>query len=168
MKPRKSIRIKGYDYKTNGYYFVTICTALRRPLLEQYKKEAEQILQGLPSRFIGVKVDFYNLMPNHLHAILILENSSRINPTATGINCSGSDINIGTNDVGVTLGEIIRTYKALVTKTTGQKPFWEWNYYEHVIRSEEELKKIRLYITANPYREKIDWKNVEMYLLAQE
>lgn len=132
MKRRKNIRLKDYDYKTDGYYFVTICTALRKPLLEQYRKEAEQILQSLPSRFTGVKLDFYSLMSNHLHAILIL------------------------NDANVSVGEIIRTYKALVTKTTGYKPFWEWNYYEHVIRNERALWEIRKYIQENPEKEKID------------
>ncbi|MFH1230438.1 MAG: transposase [Planctomycetota bacterium] len=144
MKQRKCIRLKDYNYKTNGYYFVTICTALRKPLLEQYRKEAEQILQDLPRRFTGVKLDFYSFVPDHLHVIFIMEN------------------------VNVTLGEIVRTYKALVTKTTGYKPFWEWNYYEHIIRSEKELEKIRLYIKANPYYEKIDWKNIDGYLVAQQ
>jgi REP element-mobilizing transposase RayT len=73
-------------------------------LLEQYRKEAEQILQSLPSRFASVKLDFYSFMPDHVHMILIL------------------------NDANVSVGEVIRTYKALVTKTTRCKPFWEWNY----------------------------------------
>jgi putative transposase len=136
MKWRKAIRLKDYDYETNGYYFITICTALRKPLLEQYRKEAELILESLPLRFTGVKFDFYSLMPDHLHAIFILNNAD------------------------VSVGEIVRTYKALVTRTTGCKPFWEWNYYEHIIRNERALFEIRKYIQENPEKEKIDLKAV--------
>ena len=134
MKWRKNVRLKDYDYTANGYYFVTICTSLRKPLLDQYHKEAEHILQSLPSRFTGVKLDFYCFMPDHLHAIFILR------------------------DASVSIGEIVRTYKALVTKAAGCKPFWEWNYYEHVIRNERALLGIRKYIQDNPEKEKIDLK----------
>jgi putative transposase len=136
MKWRKNARLKDYDYTANGYYFVTICTSLRKPLLDQYHREAEQILQSLPSRFPDVKLDFYSFMPDHLHAIFIL------------------------SDANVSIGEIVRRYKALVTKTTGCKPFWEWNYYEHVIRNERALLEIRKYIQENPEKERIDLKAI--------
>ena len=136
MKWRKSPRLKEYDYKTNGYYFVTICTALRKPWLEQYREEAEKILRNLPLRFDGLKIDYYCFMRDHLHAIFIL------------------------NEASVSLAEVVRTYKALVTKTTQCKPFWEWNYYEHVIRNERALYEIRKYIQDNPEKEKIDFKAI--------
>ncbi len=101
MKYRKNIRLKNYDYKTNGFHFVTICTTNKKPLLKKYRNDAEQILQGLPSRFTGIKLGFYCFMPEHLNIIFIL------------------------NDVNASFGEIIRTYKALVTRKTGFKPFWK-------------------------------------------
>jgi REP element-mobilizing transposase RayT len=133
---RKSIRIKGYDYKNNGYYFVTVCTALKKPLLEKYKPEVDRLLHEIPRRFSGVTIDFYSISPDHLHAIFILDNAN------------------------VALNNIVRTFKALVTKTTGTKPFWEWNYYEHIIRNEKTLTRIRKYIQENPLKEKIDWNNI--------
>ena len=136
MKWRKSTRLKNYNYKTNGYYFITICTARRKPLLEQYRKEAELILQNLRSRFNGVKLDFYSFTPDHLHAIFILNNAN------------------------VSVSEIVRAYKALVTKTTGCKPFWEWNYYEHIIRNERALYEIRKYIQENPEKERLDLRTI--------
>jgi REP element-mobilizing transposase RayT len=132
IKRRKNIRLKEYNYRTDGYYFVTICTALRKPLLEQYRKQAEVILQSLPTKFIGVKIDFYSFVPDHLHVIFIL------------------------NKANTSLSELVRTYKALVTKATGHKPFWEWNFYEHIIRNDEALNKIRKYILENPMKEKLD------------
>ena len=136
MNFRKSIRLKHYDYKNNGYYFVTICTAQRQPLLEKYRKEAEDLLKSMPSRFNGVKLDYYSFVPNHLHAIFILDNTD------------------------VSISEIVRTYKALVTKITGCKPFWEWNYFEHIIRNEKALLEIRKYIQENPEKERIDLKAI--------
>lgn len=136
MKCRKNIRLKNYDYKTNGYYFITICTAKRQPLLRKFRKEAELILQSLPTRFAGIELDFCSFVPDHLHAIFVLENSN------------------------VSIGEIVRTYKALVTRKTGYKPFWEWNYYEHVIRNERALHEMRKYIQENPEKEKIDLNDI--------
>ena len=99
MKYRKFTRIKNYNYNSNGYYFITICTAMRRPLLEKYRTDVETLLKDVQKRFSGVKIDFYSISSNHLHVIFILDNAN------------------------VTLGNLIRTYKALVTKTTGCKPF---------------------------------------------
>ena len=129
---RKTTRLQNYNYKNNGYYFVTICTAMRYPYLEKYKDEAEKILNSLPARFSGLVIDYYVFMPDHLHVIF------------------------GFKDVNSTLSQIIRTYKALVTKKISIKPFWEWNYFEHIIREETALYKIRKYIEENPIEEKID------------
>ena len=136
MKYRKFIRIKDYNYKNNGYYFVTICTTMRKPLLDKYRKYVEELLIELPKRFYGVTLDFYSILADHIHAIFIFENAN------------------------VTLSNLIRTFKALVTKTTGHKPFWEWNYYEHVIRDKKALCYIREYIEKNPFKEKIVWKDI--------
>jgi len=136
MKWRKNIRLKSYDYKTDGYYFITICTALRKPLLKQYRKEAELMLQSLPIRFPGLTVDVYYILDDHIHIIFILEN------------------------VNVSVNEIVRVYKALVTKTTECKPFWEHNFYEHIIRNENALYEIRKYIQENPQKERFDFKSI--------
>jgi len=136
MKYRKFTRIKKYNYKANGYYFVTICTAERKSLLDKYRKEVEKIIQTLQNRFIGIKIDFYSILPDHIHIIFIFDDSN------------------------VTLGNLVRTFKALVTIKVGYKPFWEWNYYEHIIRSETALYHIRKYIEENPFKEKIDIEKI--------
>jgi REP element-mobilizing transposase RayT len=70
-------------------------------------------------------------MDDHLHLILIFKN------------------------VKANLGEMIRTFKALVKRESGEKEFWQRNYYEHVIRNEKALNKIREYIQNNPMVERI-------------
>ena len=128
LPKRKEIRLKSYDYKSDGYYFVTICTHRGRPNIRQYRGVVERILLSLPERFSGLKIDWYVLMSTHLHVVFLFE---------------------GMKDG---LQELVRTFKALVTRNTGVK-FWQRNYYEHVIRNEAALFKIREYIENNPSAE---------------
>jgi len=127
---RKEIRLKGYDYRSNGYYFITICTYRGKPYVKKHKEIIEKTLLSLPERFSGLKIDWYILRPTHLHMIFVFDETKKDLP------------------------EIIRTFKALVTRNTRIK-FWQRNYYEHVIRNENALLKIREYIQNNPLVEKI-------------
>src|SRR5260221_1963860 len=85
-----SKRLVGYDYSQPGYYFVTICTQQHR-LVFGHIVDGQMSLRGpgqiaqsvwvtLPRRFAHVKLDAYVLMPNHLHAIVVL---SDFDPTHT-------------------------------------------------------------------------------------
>ena len=69
-------------------------------------------------------------MPTHLHIIIVLQ------------------------ECKLKLGEIVRRFKALTSKESGVK-LWQPNYYEHVIRNEMALRKIREYIMNNPLAERI-------------
>ncbi len=130
MKAIKSIRLKHYDYSQNGYYFVTICTNFNRPYLTDLKEEISESIQNL-SLIDGVKIDYHVIMPTHIHIIFIL------------FECK------------MTLGEIVRRLKATSSRITGIK-LWQPNYYEHVIRNEKALYKIREYIQNNPLKEQIE------------
>ena len=131
MAKCKSIRIKDYDYSTDGLYFVTICAHEKRALIEQHRTVVEIKLLALPSRFSGLAIDHYALMSTHIHMIMVL------------------------SGVVVPLGRIVRSFKGTVTRTVGQGAFWQPNYYEHVIRSEQGLKRIREHIEINPLVDKI-------------
>ena len=143
LRFRKHIRLKQFDYNSDGAYFITICTADRKPLIsEKYKSIIEEELKGLEKRFQWVSLDYFVSMANHLHFILFL------------YNC----------DVGVP--RIIQAFKSLTTlkvKKQGYtgKRFWQPNYYEHVIRNEKALNKIRQYVINNPLVEQFDWKEIE-------
>lgn len=133
LPKRKGIRLKNYNYKSNGYYFITICTYEGKPYVKKHKEIIEKTLLSLPERFSGLKIDWYILMSTHLHMIFVF------------------------NETKKDLSEIIRTFKALVTRNTRMK-FWQRNYYEHVIRNENALLKIREYIQNNPLAENIKFK----------
>ena len=134
MRAIKNIRLKDYDYSSDGFYFITVCTNYRRPYLKGKNKEIiTQSIERLPSKINGMKLDYYQIMPSHIHMILILE------------QCE------------IKLAEIIRRLKAAVTKQVGFR-LWQPNYYEHVIRNEQALAMIREYIQNNPLVEEIELK----------
>ena len=132
MKAIKNIRLKDYDYSQNGYYFVTICTNYRRPYLTKLNSVIQNAIERL-NEIDGVEVDYYTILPSHIHLILIL------------------------SECKIHLGEIIRRFKALSSKETRIK-LWQPNYYEHVIRNEQALFKIRGYIKNNPLKGKIEFE----------
>ena len=113
------------------------------PLIEgNYKNIIEEELKDLKNRFSGVEIDYYVFMPDHLHLILFLYNSL------------------------VPLSRIIQAFKSITTLQIKRKGysfrrFWQQNYYEHVIRNERALYKIRKYVVENPMVEKINWRELE-------
>ena len=134
MKGIKNIRLKEYDYTSNGYYFVTICANRRsRYLVGQTRDVVTQFIERISDRIHGVSIDYHIIMPTHLHIIFVLQ------------------------ECRLKLGEIVRRLKAVTSKETGIK-LWQPNYYEHVIRDEKALGRIRRYIMNNPLADRIEFK----------
>ena len=84
MKYRKHIRVKGYDYSANGYYFVTICTKNRQPLFvaapsyganKSLRDIVKEKLSQINKYYPGVGIDYSVIMPDHIHVIFILEDA---------------------------------------------------------------------------------------------
>ena len=103
-----------------------------QPYLKNHYDMVKRAIENL-NQTQGVKVDYYVIMDNHVHLILILD------------------------ECKLKLGEIVRRMKAITSKEAGLN-LWQPNYYEHVIRNEEALKKIREYIINNPLVESIEFK----------
>lgn len=178
---RKNIRLNGYDYSKNGAYYITICTDSRKKILSQIRSgdpcgrqqsgrpyiELTQlgiIAQNTFSKIektYDIIIDTYIIMPDHIHFIIF--------------NFSKTDtISIqdkATARVAPTVGQIVGGYKSIIAnewlkllkqidKTMGK--IWRRNYYEHVIRNEEELYEIRKYIIENPMNPEID-DEIEMH-----
>ncbi|MCX5865892.1 MAG: transposase [Proteobacteria bacterium] len=133
MKGLKNIRLKNYDYSADGHYFVTIASNDRAGFSADDLKLIEEEIRDLPA-IKGIGLDFHVLMADHLHLILVL----------TGC--------------GLKLGEVVRRFKAKTSKKAGRK-LWQPNYYEHVIRNEEALRRIREYVQNNPLVEKIEFED---------
>jgi len=133
---RKHPRLKEYDYTTENYYFVTLCTRNKERLfgdaenLSPIGKTAESCLREIPKHFCNVVLDKYVVMPNHIHAIVILPGK--------------------TANLSVVIGQ----YKAAVTKqlhkTFPKLSLWQTSFHDHVIRSQEDYERIWAYIEGNP------------------
>ena len=169
---RKSIRLRGYDYSQNGAYFVTICTKDRELYFEKYRGLqgiVRQQWEELPQGFPNLTLDEFIIMPNHVHGIFIVG-------TGRSAKNVGATLAVAQNNgagarPAPTVGEIVGTFKSLcihdwLTHIKEKKidvagKLWQRNYYEHVIRNEDELNKIREYIQNNPLKWDLDKENPE-------
>jgi len=124
LKARKQIRLKDYDYSVNGYYFITICSYNREIIfgelnvgaglasarkqnttthnkikLSQLGHIIDNQWNDIPNQYINIKLDYYIIMPNHIHGILVIHNQmdregtrpkedARPSPTISDIICS--------------------------------------------------------------------------------
>jgi len=163
---RRSLRLQGYDYTREGAYFVTVCIQDRACLfgdvsdgemiLNDAGLMAEKCWRCIPAHFPHVALDEFVVMPNHIHGIL-----SIIVPVgAKNISPLHSQQMHGPSK---TIGSAIRGFKIGVTKWMRQNTtvhnVWQRNYYEHIIRDENDLNRIRQYIIGNPSRWTEDEEN---------
>ncbi|OGO53276.1 MAG: hypothetical protein A2148_09120 [Chloroflexi bacterium RBG_16_68_14] len=160
---RRSIRLSGYDYPQPGAYFVTICTYNRELSLEaeQVKEIVRSAWDSLPARFPHVMLDEFVMMPNHMHGIIILAPTAGARPgggAASRGAASRGAASRGAASSAPTLGRVVRAFKSLSAieanriMNRSERPFWQRNYYEHIIRDEDELNIIRQYIRDNPLK----------------
>ncbi len=162
---RRSIRLPGYDYGQAGAYFVTICTQHRTCLFGDVLDRAmrlnalghtvQAVWDALPIHYPHVYLDAFVVMPNHVHGIIALLDESAV----------GADFKSAPTETRHSLPEIVRAFKTFSARrinersnTVGQ-PVWQRNYYEHVIRDEPSLSRIRQYIAENPARWPVDREN---------
>ena len=146
---RKQTRLEDYDYATPGHYFFTICTSGRRhPFGKIVDREMRLSTVGQAALdcwsdlldSLDLNGDTFQIMPNHVHGIVVLERRA-----------------------GLTLGTAICAYKTRVTRavrrlTQGLK-VWQRGFYDHVVRDEEDLRRVREYIVANPAMWESDKEN---------
>ncbi len=173
---RRSIRLRGYDYRQPGAYFITICTYDKSCVfghIVEGQMQLNECGQVVQEQWIStakvrpnVELGAFVIMPNHLHAILIVGPAvgatRRVAPTngivgpAVGATRRVAPTNPPHGPARGSLGAIIGQFKSMTTKRVNLRRgtpgsiLWQRNYYEHVIRSEESLNAIREYICRNP------------------
>jgi REP element-mobilizing transposase RayT len=156
-KGRRSIRIEGYDYSQVGAYFVTVCTFRKLPIFGKIQEGVftenelgaivEQSWEWLSRQYEYVILDAWAVMPNHTHSILIITERDSSAPKRKS------------------LGGLIGAFKVYSTNRINSvmrspgSQVWQRNYYEHVIRTEDELNRVRQYIADNPLQWDIDREN---------
>lgn len=177
---RRSIRLKGYDYTQPGAYFVTICTQNRACLFGEIVEgkmllnDAGRILQTvwdeISVHYAGVAIDAFVVMPNHIHGIVVLVGAAPCGRPPSGRVSSLGQAQGPAPTIAVSLPDVVHRFKTMTTKRyadgvkrSGWLPFpgqlWQRNYYEHIIRDEESLNRIRQYIADNPVQWALDREN---------
>jgi REP-associated tyrosine transposase len=156
---RRSIRLKGRDYSWPGTYFVTICTAERKPILGRVEDGVmrENVLgrlvrahwKELPRKFAATELEAFIVMPNHIHGMISL----RRRVAAAEEQCTPAEFG---KPQGGSISWIVRAFKATVTREARQvlnKPeltVWQRNYFERVVRNGKEYEDAYRYISENP------------------
>ena len=165
-----TIRLQGYDYSQNGFYFVTICTKNRehyfgkivttKMVLAKIGQIARRELLKTEKIRKNVELDKWIIMPNHIHVIIVINND--VATVATQCIASLPPLPqlsiplLKTNKFGPqsnNLASIIRGFKMAVQNyaTINKIDFtWQRRYYDHIIRNEKSLNRIREYIRNNP------------------
>jgi REP element-mobilizing transposase RayT len=184
---RRSIRLPGYDYNRPGAYFVTLVTAGRECLLGEVaggemrsNRCGEIVCRGwldLPRHYPHAVLDAFMCMPNHVHGIVILRDDAGRGGSISGKIVTPSEAHSGelcapdsaqTRPYEATrhgVPEIIRAFKSFsarrinILRNTSGVPVWQRNYYEHIIRGDADLSRIRAYILDNPRRWDLDQEN---------
>ena len=164
-KPRrKAIRLKGYDYSRNGLYYVTICTKDRKCLFgeikdgkmqkNEYGEILESVWNGLPSHYTNIVLHEHIVMPDHFHAIIQIDNGHNDGNASVGDGFKPSPTDTQPMKHGLT--EFVRALKTFSARKINElrqmsgTPVWQRNYYEHIIRNDDEYCKTVNYIKENP------------------
>jgi REP element-mobilizing transposase RayT len=158
---RKYNRLSSELYTGGYWYFVTICTTYKqcifvaeglplqdnRFVLSPVGRIVESHLKSLSQKYSGVSLEDYVIMPNHIHAIISIE-----------------------EDGQMSLSEIMRRLKAHVQVEVREKireglslhKMWQKSFYDHIIRDDEDLMRIQEYIENNPKKWELDSLFMEM------
>jgi len=146
--------MQGYDYSQAGYYYVTICTQNKLPILSKIQagrgfdaavvelseigRITEEQLLALQERYEFVRIDKHAIMPTHIHAIIVLlDDAAGASPRPT-------------------LTDIICAFKSLSTRLCNMldnvqgRKLWQASFFEEVIRTESAYLQIWNYIDGNP------------------
>jgi putative transposase len=174
---RRSTRLPKYDYASRGTYFVTVCARNMECVFGSVGSDSQVTLSdwghvvetcwlAIPEHFPGIALDARVTMPNHLHGIVVVEAATTVGARATHASQTRArhasplrtTLSVRPRAIRRSLGVIVGSFKSAVTKRIremGAAPdeiVWQRNYYEHIIRDEDDLQRIRRYIETNPTR----------------
>jgi putative transposase len=152
----KSTRLQNWDYSNSGYYFIIICT---KDKIEYFGKInngimylnklgfiVKKCLFDIPRHFPHTFLDCDIIMPNHVHVIVGIKN----------LKCRDAKFCVSTGNIfgpqSKNIPSIIRGFKVGVKKYTTINNInfqWQKSYYDHIVRDEDDLNRIRNYIQNN-------------------
>ncbi|MFZ0522664.1 MAG: transposase [Candidatus Acidiferrales bacterium] len=166
---RRSVRLRAFDYSQLGSYFITIQTHRGKHIfgkiisgqmkLSAVGQAVSECWLGIPDHFGGVELEEYVVMPNHVHGIIMIRARAR---HAVPLRTRTEHAEAFGHPRPASVPTIVRSFKSAATqharKILGQQEvqIWQRSYFERVIRSPQEFRKIRKYILLNPARWEFD------------
>lgn len=175
MRNRKIIRKQNYDYSSDGWYYVTICTKDRKCYFGEIinevmhpnaiGKQANVFIQEIHKHFPHIELGKFVVMPNHIHIILGIVGTRHV------VSVQKTDVNVGTghgtnalnnlaqlNQFGKTipgsLSAIMGQLKSTLTRWCRANDYahfaWQVRFHDHIIRTDESFERISEYIENNP------------------
>lgn len=182
-----SARLQDWDYGTNGAYFITICTKEMKHFfgevvdkkmnLNEIGELAEEYWIEILQHFPYIELGNFQIMPNHMHGILIIDKSHvDVETRFIASNPENNDIAVllpNLSEIGGFAGEdnpmlcenisrIIRWYKgrcAFEMRKNNEKFGWHSRFHDHIIRNSASFDRIQNYIEENPSR----WEEDKFY-----
>ena len=138
------MRLRDFDYSSEGAYFLTLCLQKKLSLFENHraKEMVEKWIVEIENKYENVTVDCYVVMEDHVHMILFI-----------------------TEGNGISLSEIMKWFKTMTTNEyirgvrdgvyePFEKKLWQRSFYDHIIRNDEDLNEKREYVMNNPAKKR--------------
>jgi REP element-mobilizing transposase RayT len=165
MANRKSIRLTGYNYSYQGYYFITINTHhrrrrfgyIRRGIMHESTQAAivREVWMSLSLVYDHVDLDAFVIMPDHIHGIIHIRETTIEKRWDFSGNSEEYRIARRSKIIPLIVGRLkMLTSKQIHETYDDTSPVWQRNYYERLIPDDEILRRTRLYIHHNP----VNWK----------
>lgn len=159
---RRSIRLPGYDYSAGGSYYITIRIHSHEYLFgdvvdgQMILNEYGEIVREEWERSAAIRptliIHTFVVMPNHLHGIVTLVDGRNVGAHS----CAPLPNDPPLHRSKRSLASFVAQFKATTTRrintlrdATGT-PVWQRNYYEHIVRDEDDFCRIQTYIEDNP------------------
>jgi len=169
---RHSIRLPGYDYTRPGAYFLTILTHKKEHLFGNVVKGDVQLSpvgeivqeqwQKIPTHFSDVLLDAFVIMPNHIHGILVITEGAASMGKGKAFDLwddhksNALPLRLGSQPGSIPA--VVQNFKSITSRKINKllnspgSTIWHRNFYEHIIRDEEDYLRILQYIQENPLK----------------
>ena len=163
----ESARLRSWDYASPGWYFVTLCTKHKEiffgnvidgemDLSEAGRIVSEEWLKTAKIRS-NIILDEWVVMPNHMHGILVItERMPRVETPWSLQLQNGNPPHWGQSSTN--LNQYQRN-ESVVQEHQTPAFAWQPRFYDHIIRNEDALSRIRTYIQNNPEK----WEQGKYY-----
>lgn len=151
LPKRKRLRLQGYDYSSEGCYFLTICTEHRKNLLstvvggddlgapkeiklKPYGMIVEKYILSMEKAYDTIKIENYIIMPNHIHLLILID--------TYGLPWSSAP----------TIPNVVTAFKKFVNRDC-KRNIWQRGYIDHIIRNQADYENHWNYVEYNALKE---------------